>query len=167
MPLVIKKLIGIFADMAEEFPKMKLAYLFGSRLDENLGPLSDYDFAVLFSRESSAQELVSHLTHALSQKLTDRVDVVGLHDAPVELAYAVISSGVLLHESDVRSRVEYEARVMGLYLDYLPVLRANRKDILKGDYHEVRVQRYRKTLRRTQRTLGQIGAFHGQASNRV
>jgi len=161
---IIEQLRGIFADIVGDFPDLQLAYLFGSRLEENLGPLSDYDIAVVFDRVPLIHHRIAHITHSLAKKLdTTYLDVVDLHDAPIELQFSVISKGALIYERDVPCRVEYEARVMGLYFDFLPVLRAARKEIVEGDEHAARVQRYRKALRRTQRTLSQIRTDQGQA----
>lgn len=87
-----------------------------------------------------------------------RVDVVVLNVAPPELAFAVISQGRILYERSVATRVDYEAYVMGLYGDYLPVLQAQRRQILEGGDREKRAERYREALRRTQRTLSEIAA---------
>ena len=65
----------------------------------------------------------------------------------------------------VATRVEYEAHVLSRYGDYLPVLRAQRDDILQRDKHAHRVQRYRAALGRTERTLGQIAAPRRQGSD--
>jgi predicted nucleotidyltransferase len=160
--LTIRRIGALFAGIAETFPDMVLAYLFGSRLEGNLGPLSDYDFAVLSDRTANMPELRAGLAHALTQALkTTRIDIVLLNQSHIELAFSVISHGRILYERNVQSRVEYEARVMGLYFDYFPVLEEERRDILHGGEHATRVQRYRKTFRRTQRTLGQIKASTG------
>lgn len=140
------------------FDTVKLAYLFGSRAVAGAGPSSDYDIAVLVGRQDAGLEVQNQLALAAAQALgSQRVDMVLLNAAPVELAYAVIAQGVLLHQQNDGVRVEYEARVMACYGDYLPFLRRQRSDILKGDDHGARVQRYREALRRTERTLGKIG----------
>jgi len=79
-----------------------------------------------------------------------------LNRAAVELAFAVISRGKLLYQRNDAERIEYEAKVMGLYFDYLPVLRSQRDDILKGGEYEARIHRYREAFGRTARTLGEI-----------
>jgi predicted nucleotidyltransferase len=155
----IEKLRTIFTDLVVKSPEIQLVYLFGSRIEKYLGPLSDYDFGVFCDRAADRPELRGRLFHHLAHEIdTKHIDVVLLNDVPIELAFSIISYGQLLYERDVKCRVEYEARVMGLYFDYLPILRAGRRDILKGAYHATRVQRYRKAFRRTQRTLGQIRA---------
>lgn len=153
----IKEFQKIFLEASAGFPQIRLAYLFGSRAVGLEGPSSDWDLAVLADRGAAKSDFHFRLGSCLAKRLDgNRVDVVLLIRAPVELAYAIISTGEILYERDVQTRVDYESRVMGLYFDYLPVLRAQRRDILKGGDYEARVQRYRKALGRTFRTLGQI-----------
>jgi len=145
--------------IVQDMPAISLAYLFGSRVEGKTGPLSDYDFAILTDHSVSGEAFRFSFQHAIEAILnTNRVDVVLLRQAPIELAYAVIAQGVLLYERAVVDRVEYEAFVMGRYGDYLPVLRQQRRDILQGDTHVARVQRYRTAFGRTERTLSQIAA---------
>ena len=156
----IRKLKARFHVIVEDFPKVLLAYLFGSQVEGRVGPLSDFDFAVLFDSMAMRMEVRARLSSVLARELgAEHVDIVSLNDAPPELAYAAISCGELLYEYDVETRVEYEAGVMGRYSDYLPLLRAARGDILRGEDHAPRVQRYRKAFGRTERTLGQIRAI--------
>lgn len=145
---------------------VRLVYLFGSRVTGNLGPMSDYDLAVLVNRDVDGRGVQARLAHELARALqTDRVDVVLLNSAPIELAYAIIAKGKVLYEEDVATRVEYEATVLSRYGDFLPVLRAQRDDILRGDEHDRRVRRYRAALGRTERTLGQIGTAQRQTTD--
>jgi predicted nucleotidyltransferase len=134
-----------------------LAYLFGSQADGTAGPQSDYYIALLVRQPSLA--LQARLAHEIGIILgTDRVDVVLLNRAPVELAYAVIVQGQLLYQRSVAERVEFEAKVLSLYADYLPILRRQREEILEDAGKEARVQRYREALGRTERTLAEIRA---------
>jgi uncharacterized protein len=151
----------ILLDALTGFPEIRLVYLFGSRLEDAVGPLSDYDFGVLYAGTSGRDQALSQFSHLLTKKLGSRVDVVSLSGAPVDLAYAIISSGRLLYETDVTTRVDFESRVMGMYYDQLYFLRENRSEILSGGDHAARVQRYREAFRRTSRTLGEIGAAQG------
>jgi predicted nucleotidyltransferase len=155
---------AVISDLAKCFPgtsQVCLAYLFGSRASGNIGPQSDYDFGVLLDYGSDIPANRDELMHVLVTFLdTERVDVIILNEAPIELAYAVIAQGVVLYQRDLATRVEYEATVMGLYGDYLPVLRQQRREILQGDDYAKRVQRYREALGRTQRTLSQITTPH-------
>jgi hypothetical protein len=140
-----------------EISGVNLVYLFGSRLGENIGPMSDYDLGVLVENPDTSDHSLADLTHAAASVFkTDRVDLIPLNHAPIELAYSVIAHGECIFQKDTSTRVEYEAQVLNMYGDYLPVLRAQREDILRGDDYGRRVQRYRETLRRTERTLSQI-----------
>jgi predicted nucleotidyltransferase len=141
---------------------VRLLYLFGSQVDGDTGPMSDYDFAALVDTSVDGRRAVVTLAHELSQVLgTTDVDVVLLNRAPAELGYAVITQGTLIFEQDAATRIEYEADVLSRYADYLPILRAQREDILKGGELVHRVQRYRAALGRTERSLGEIAAPHG------
>jgi len=147
------------------FEGVCLVYLFGSQIEGNLGPMSDYDLAVLVERTVDGRRIQARLAHELAHSLqVDRLDVVLLNRAPIELAYAIIAQGKVLYEQDVATRVEYEATVLSRYGDYLPVLRKQRDDILRGNDHDHRVRRYRAALGRTERTLGQIAAIQRQSS---
>ena len=140
-----------------EIPGISLVYLFGSRLGENIGPMSDYDLGVLVERLDDNDRVLVDLTHTAAIVFkTDRIDLVPLNHAPIELAYAVIAQGECIFQKDTGTRVDYEAQVLSMYGDYLPVLRAQREDILRGDDYGRRVQRYREALGRTERTLSQV-----------
>lgn len=148
--------------LASDFPELHLIYLFGSQVTGQAGPQSDYDLGVLMDRDSDTSSRRATLEHALMVFLDqERLDVVWLSRAPLELAFAIIQ-GILLYERDVATRVEYEAQVMSRYGDYLPVLRAQRAEILAGGDHAARVQRYREALGRTERTLREIRAAQKQ-----
>ena len=155
----------VIREIAKAYPQVILAYLFGSRVQGSLGPQSDYDIALAVDRNASKASLRADLGSALARKLgSDKVDIVLLNEASIDLAFAIISQGELLYEREDCARVDYEAQIMNMYFDYLPFLRMARKDILEGNDHATRAQRYRKALGRTQGTLGQIGAAPRKAS---
>lgn len=135
-----------------------MLYRFGSRVDGTAGPQSDFDFAVVLDRDADSAAVRSGLASELARQTgSNRIDLVLLENAPIELAFAVISKGEILYERDVKTRVEFEARIMSLYSDALPFLKMVRNDIIEENGHAARVQRYRKALGRTQGTIGQIG----------
>jgi predicted nucleotidyltransferase len=143
-------------------PNIILAYLFGSLVRGKIGPLSDIDVALLLNDDDEDGTIRSNLRSKMAEALgPQRVDVVFLNAALIELAYAVIADGELIYQRDATTRVEYEAKIMSLYCDFLPVLRAQRADILRGGEHESRVQRYRKALGRTERTLSALKGAEG------
>ncbi len=153
--VIINKLNFFFSEQKKE-PFIKLAYLFGSRAGGKTGPISDYDIAVLYSKSQSYKmryELEHELTTILS---ADRLDLVVLNYASVELQYAVIATGIVIYEVSVVERVEYEAHTLSLYGDYLPILRNQRQAILEEGHNETGIQRYRAALGKTKRLLEEI-----------
>lgn len=159
----------LLADKIEQVitrePDIALVYLFGSRATGAVGPLSDYDLAVWLDRGSTTLAWLAKLQHEFACALgTDRIDLVVLNEAPIELAYRVIAQGKLLYQRDIATRVEYEADVLSRYGDYLPVLRQQRESILKGEGDEVRARRYREAFGRTERTLAEIRAAQDKES---
>ncbi len=147
-------------------PEVLLVYLFGSRAGASAGPMSDYDLGVLIGSVEDEDRARAEIAHGMACVLqSDRIDVVLLNRAPVELAYAIIAQGQILYQRDVATRVEYEAQVLSRYGDYLPVLRAQRDDILRGDDYASRVCRYREAFGRTERTIGQVAAAQGEGED--
>jgi len=141
-----------------DFPQISLVYLFGSQVTGQAGPDSDFDFAIVTDYGQDNIPLQAAFTHAIVMALNiEKVDVVLLDRAPIELAYGVVSDGRLLYARDLATRIEFEAAILNKYLDYLPYLHDFRKQTLEGGAHEKRVQRYREALGRTQRTPGQAG----------
>jgi predicted nucleotidyltransferase len=144
-------------DLLSNLKEVSLVYLFGSRAEGRLGPMSDYDLGVLIDRTAHEGQVHARLTHKLSCALgADRIDVLLLNRAPIGLAYAIIAQGEVLYQRDVAVRVEYEAQVMNLYGDYLPVLRAQRDDILRREDDGSRIHRYRAALGRTDERLARL-----------
>jgi len=139
-----------------------LAYFFGSQLKGKTGPLSDYDFAVLLSKKPSFKfkyELKNKFINALDD---EKVDLIILNYAHIELKYHVVATGKIIFQRNPVIKTEFEADTLSRYFDYLPVLRAQKKDIIKlksqKDNYGNRIQRYRTTLRKTEEMLGKIGA---------
>ena len=150
----IQTLSKHIASLMVDFPEISLVYLFGSQVSGKVGPMSDYDLAILLDHPADGEQTRTGFSHTLAHHLqTERVDVLILNRATIELAYHVIATGELLYQRELALRVEYEAGVLSRYCDYLPVLRAQRSQILQGESHAKRIQRYRTALRRTQRAL--------------
>ena len=157
--MIIHSLKKQLPDILTCFPEVSLVYLFGSQVNKQTGPKSDIDLAVLVDHGKDNEALRTKLGHEFNLFLQPgQIDVIILNRAPIELAFAVIATGMVIYQRDVVTRVEFEAQIMSLYGDYLYVMRAQREQILEGDPHGTRVQRYRAAFRRTERTLSQINA---------
>ncbi|NPV87173.1 MAG: nucleotidyltransferase domain-containing protein [Anaerolineae bacterium] len=145
--------------LLKDLPAIGLVYLFGSQVGGFTGPMSDYDFGILVDSTADEEQVRAQFAHRLSGLLqTDRVDVVLLRHAPVELAYHIIAQGRLLYERNIAERVEFESGVLNRHGDYIPVLRNLNSQILQGGEYARRAERYHAALRRTERALGEITA---------
>jgi predicted nucleotidyltransferase len=125
---------------------VRLAYLFGSRGEGRDAPGSDWDVAVLFDRAAPLERALS-LADDLRHELGERVDVISLVRAPVELAERVVRTGRILFARGEVDRVEYEATIMARAFDLAPLLRRQRREILEGSPHDRAVERYRAALK--------------------
>jgi predicted nucleotidyltransferase len=135
-----------------------LAYMFGSRASGRASPQSDYDIAVL-TRANLPPARRFALASELSQTLRGRpVDLISLNEAPVELSYAVVAVGQCVFERELAARVEFEATVLSRYGDLLPVLREQRRELIRGDNYESGVRRNRAALGQAERVLAEIRA---------
>jgi uncharacterized protein len=140
--------------------EIMLAYLFGSRASGKAAPDSDYDIGLL-TCEEMPEEWRYQVAHELLVLLDGAtVDVVLLNRAPIELAYNVVG-GIRLFEREVAARVEFEANVYSRYSDWLPVLRAQRAELIQRGPDEAGFQRCRAALAKTERVLAEIRA-HAQ-----
>ena len=108
------------------YPQIKLVYLFGSAARQDMGPMSDFDFAVfLGSRDTTeAARIRFQLMGDLSRILgTDNVDVIILDTVKSpELKYNVIREGELIFEKEP-FRVIFEPSILNEYFDFSAMLR--------------------------------------------
>jgi len=113
----IKELNNIF----KNFPKIKLVYFFGSRAEDNAGPLSDYDFAIYLDEKDKKKmfEIKIDIQNEIVNMLkTDKVDVVILNLAQSpDLKYDVIKNGQLIFEKEPFKLV-IEPKILNEYFDF-------------------------------------------------
>ncbi len=119
----IKDIIKIF----ESYSKVKLVYLFGSQVKGDIGPLSDYDFAIYFEDEIKKEEMYD-LRFLIQDKLslyfkTDKIDIVILNttESP-ELKYNIIKDGKIIYEIEPY-RIIVEPKILNSYFDFIYFLR--------------------------------------------
>jgi REP element-mobilizing transposase RayT/predicted nucleotidyltransferase len=151
-----EKTLASFLGAKEE--TIAIAYLFGSVVRGRTGPLSDVDIAVWFRDEMELEgryELAFQLRKLLG---VESLHLVALNRAPIELKYQIIKEGRVIFSDSVMTRVEFEAKILSQYADYLPVLERQRSEILEASYGTAGVQRYREALGQTERMLKQVRA---------
>ena len=119
-----------------KYGEVDVAYLFGSRARGNFTEESDFDFAVLLSRNFNDPYDLVRLIHDLAVALgvkDEKINLVILNDASLELAYKVISEGIIIYERNVEKRVDFEVNTLKFYLDFKPIL---------DQMHELLVEEY-------------------------
>ncbi|MDA2935782.1 nucleotidyltransferase domain-containing protein [Patescibacteria group bacterium AH-259-L05] len=109
----------------KSFPQIKLVYLFGSKAQDNSGPLSDYDFAFYIDENNKKKitDLKLKLIDIISRILkTDNIDVVMLNTVEQpELKYNIIKDGKLILEREP-FKVLIEPRILNEYFDFRQML---------------------------------------------
>jgi uncharacterized protein YutE (UPF0331/DUF86 family)/predicted nucleotidyltransferase len=113
---IVSRLTDYFATCA--YP-VRLAYLFGSKAQQQTTTLSDVDVAVYLDESDLAQRsgYYSSLLFDLTQAVGNgEFDLVFLNNAPPLFAYQIIT-GRLLYSTEEEHRVAFETHVVREYLD--------------------------------------------------
>jgi len=96
--------------------------------------LSDIDLAVLYREGLSEWEMFkihSNLYIDLSRLMhTDDFDLVNLNVAPLTLQFSAIEDKAILVLYDPQALVDFQAKVLGAYLDFYPILREHYKRLI-------------------------------------
>jgi len=114
-------------------------YIFGSRVQGVAGPLSDYDFAVLMKeaghkRGGKAYDQLYDILAPLCPRTLDNdiIDIVFLHDVPLELKLHVVRYGRVLYETNTLTRLRFETQTQLEYSDFRPLLDMQDQAILSA-----------------------------------
>jgi len=110
----LQKLPAFFASI----PEVMTVFLFGSYGTENQTALSDIDFAVYFNKTYYLAEEMTFLSKLSDVLKTDRVDMVNLNKAPLNIQFKAVSEGKIIYERDYITTCDYVEKVIGLYQDY-------------------------------------------------
>jgi hypothetical protein len=107
--------------------EVRLAYIFDAKVNGAPETPTQLNLGVLFEDHPQTTDRHSRLTRAVGCALgIDECAVVRLDQAPIELAYAIVSRGQLLYQRNLVTRVEYETDILSRHGDHLFVLRAQR-----------------------------------------
>lgn len=104
------------------FPEIELAYWFGSRAMGKGTPLSDWDFAVKYNKDTTWKEQLNIRSSIADSLETDAIDLVDWDQAPLSLRYAVVQEGILLISRNESLRVDLETETRSRYWDFEPCL---------------------------------------------
>ncbi|MFO0981321.1 MAG: nucleotidyltransferase domain-containing protein [Planctomycetota bacterium] len=117
------------ARLVPEQPGLAAVYLFGSVARGTPGLDSDVDVGVLLecNPPRTLEGLGIDLADDLSRKLGQRVDLVVLNRAPVDLIKRVLRDGILLVDANPSRRIAFEVRARNEYWDLQPFLERYRR----------------------------------------
>jgi uncharacterized protein len=111
------------------------ALLYGSHARGRAGPLSDVDVGVYLTGAPDGAQCfdvrLRMIVDLMGVLKTDDVDVAILNQTPLALTYRVFRDGVLLSCNDRRAMIEFKARALSEYLDFLPILERHNRAILE------------------------------------
>lgn len=100
--------------------KVKLVYLFGSRVKGDAVKESDYDIAVLFKKtpiDPLALKEITFLSSDLNKIIPAKLDTVCLNSASSLLKYEVIAHSRPIYCENEKERINFEVSVIKEYID--------------------------------------------------
>ncbi len=100
------------------FPNLEAVYLFGSEADEQAGPNSDLDIALLLSH-GEAQKFgnlaLSDAMLEMQSSFDKKVDLINLREVSTVFQYQVITTGVVLFSQTLEDLFSFEGLVVSMY----------------------------------------------------
>lgn len=117
-----------FTETLADDSSVLVVYLFGSCARKSAAEESDLDLAFLVdhkvynSNPSKAVSPAFMIATRIGMKFGKETDVSILNGGSVEMAYEVVTTGRCIYEADPDTRLEYEAKVRGMYFDFKPFL---------------------------------------------
>lgn len=103
-------------------------YVFGSCVRESAMEKSDLDLAFLLDHKAydsnplRATAPAFMIAARVGMTFDRKTDVTILNGSSVEMSYEVVTSGKCIYEDDLDTRLDYEAKVRGMYFDFRPFL---------------------------------------------
>lgn len=115
--------IQVLSPLLEQYPEVRLGYVFGSYLCRE--KYRDVDIAVFLEAGTAVPDIQGatfgcRIGEAL--KLGCDVDLKVLNMASIEFRYNIVRNGCLFFARDEKERLRFELQVMDEYLDYRETL---------------------------------------------
>lgn len=115
--------IQVLSPLLEQYPEVRLGYVFGSYLCRE--KYRDVDIAVFLEAGTAVPDIQGgtfgcRIGEAL--KLGCDVDLKVLNMASIEFRYNIVRNGCLFFARDEKERLKFELQVMDEYLDYRETL---------------------------------------------
>jgi predicted nucleotidyltransferase len=108
-------------------PFIVAAYVFGSTVRGQAGPLSDLDIAILVNEQAPPTVDLLRVELLLSYELqkhlnVPEVDLVTLNHQRLTMQHAILRTGWLIYDADPPYRIRFTQQVIQAYLDFQPTL---------------------------------------------
>lgn len=123
-----KELLPLFAG----HPDIEAAYLFGSAVRGNDGPVSDIDVAIRCTFDLSPEscfELRLEFMEALEKILNRDTDIVVLNIASLKMIRQVLTHGILIYAEDAGRERMWAIQKQKEYFDFKYYIDQNRKEL--------------------------------------
>lgn len=133
-----RDLVERLRESFSRYEEVEAAYLFGSRARGDFIEESDLDFAVLLLKGFGDPYGIVRLIHDLATALDvedEKIDLVVLNDAHLEMRYRVLSEGFVVFERSAEKRIDFEVKTLKSYLDFKPFLDKNYKSLVEEYAH--------------------------------
>jgi|Deesub1362A_J573_1020465.scaffolds.fasta_scaffold00396_36 predicted nucleotidyltransferase len=96
--------------------------VFGSYVEGTAHPGSDIDVGVVFEDQNPLKtdpvEVYGLLHEELSEKISENIDIVYLHETPLSLQFNAVTEGVPIFYTSEEFYYDYKERIIKLYLDF-------------------------------------------------
>ncbi|EEG78716.1 type VII toxin-antitoxin system MntA family adenylyltransferase antitoxin [Dethiobacter alkaliphilus] len=115
--------VRALSPVLEEYPQIRLGYVFGSYLCRER--FRDVDIAVLLDPEYARESLESDVLGCRigqALQLGCDVDLKIMNKAPIEFRYTIVRNGSLFFARNERERINFEIQVLDEFLDYRETL---------------------------------------------
>jgi predicted nucleotidyltransferase len=125
---IIRDLEIFLREIIEDASPIVVVYLFGSYAKGKEKARSDMDLAFLLDEKAHKADPFEATGRAymtamrIGTKFGRETDAVILNSSSIELAYEALTNGCCVYEADQDRRLEYEARIRGMYYDFMPFL---------------------------------------------
>lgn len=110
-----------FSAIFKKYP-VAAAYLFGSRANGQVGPMSDYDFAIQLDDNLTPSKYLNIKSKVVSDLIgavnNNAVDLVVLNEAPLLLKYQILRYGKPIYVSKPAQKASFVFNVIQKYLDW-------------------------------------------------
>ncbi len=130
--ILIKEKMADLTNYFKNHEAIATVYLFGSYGTPLYYPeLSDIDLAVIFNRNLSLKEemLIDADISVILE--SDKLDVVNLNKARVDICYQVLATGTIIYERDSIITADFVEKTLKYYFDHGLTLEKMKEDTLE------------------------------------